>query len=130
MLRLFLPLLASLLVSLVPAQAFADPPARVARLAYLRGPVSFSPAGTDDWALASLNRPLVAGDRLWADAGGRDELQLGGAAMRMDGSTLLSILTLDDRVLQVQLSQGTLNVRVRPGPAAGAIEIDTPNLAL
>ena len=122
--------LASLLLSLACAQALADPPLRVARLAYVRGPVSFSPAGTDDWALASLNRPLVAGDRLWTEPSGRDELQLGGAALRMDGGTLLSILTLDDRVLQVQLSQGTLNVRVRPGPAAGAIEVDTPNLAL
>lgn len=108
----------------------ADPPVRVARLAYLHGPVSFSPAGTDDWALASLNRPLIAGDRVWTDAGGRDELQLGGVALRMDASTLLSILTLDDRALQVQLAQGSLNVRVRPGPAAGTVEVDTPNLAL
>jgi hypothetical protein len=122
--------LVSLLLSLACAQALADPPVRVARLGHVHGPVSFSPAGTDDWALASLNRPLVAGDRLWTDPGGRDELQLGGVALRMDGSTLLSILTLDDRVLQAQLSQGTLNVRVRPGPAAGTIEIDTPNLAL
>jgi hypothetical protein len=123
-------LLVSLLLSLACAQALADPPVRVARLGYVHGSVSFSPAGTDDWALASLNRPLIAGDRLWTEPAGRDELQLGGAAVRMDGSTLLSILTLDDRVLQVQLSQGTLNVHVRPGPAAGTIEIDTPNLAL
>jgi hypothetical protein len=122
--------LASLLLSLACAQALADPPLRVARLAYVRGPVSFSPAGTDDWALASLNRPLIAGDRLWTEPAGRDELQLSGAALRMDGGTLLSILTLDDRVMQVQLSQGTLNVRVRPGPAAGSVEVDTPNLAL
>ncbi|MGZ5199520.1 MAG: DUF6600 domain-containing protein [Telluria sp.] len=123
-------LLVSLFLSLACAQALADPPLRVARLAYVHGPVSFSPAGTDEWAVASLNRPLVAGDRVWTDPAGRDELQLGGAALRMDGNTLLSILTLDDRALQVQLSQGTLNVRVRPGPAAGTIEIDTPNLAL
>lgn len=123
-------LLVSLILSFACAHALADPPVRVARLAYLHGPISFSPAGTDDWALASLNRPLIAGDRLWTDRGGRDELQLGGAALRMDDNTLLSILTLDDRVLQVQLSQGSLIVRVRPGPAAGTVEVDTPNMAL
>jgi hypothetical protein len=112
------------------ASAAVDPPSRVARLAYVRGPVSFSPAGTDDWAAASLNRPIIAGDRLWSDGRGRDELQLGGAALRMDGDTLLTVLTLDDRSLQVQLAQGTLNVRVRPGAAAGTVEVDTPNLAL
>lgn len=117
-------------LALACAQALADPPVRVARLAYLRGAISFSPAGTDDWALASLNRPLIAGDRVWTEPGARDELQLGGVAVRMDGGTLLSILTLDDRALQVQLPQGTLNVRVRPGPAAGTVEVDTPNLAL
>jgi hypothetical protein len=120
----------SLFIALFCVTAMADPPVRVARLAYLHGPVSFSPAGTDDWALASLNRPLIAGDRVWTDAGGRDELQLGGLALRMDAATLLSILTLDDRALQVQLPQGTLNIRVRPGPAAGTVEVDTPNLAL
>ncbi|GAB3453195.1 hypothetical protein GCM10027321_02980 [Massilia terrae] len=123
-------ILVSLFLTLVCAQALADPPVRVARVAYTRGPVSFAPAGTDEWALASLNRPLVAGDRVWTEPGARDELQLGGVAVRMDGSTLLSILTLDDRALQVQLPQGTLNVRVRPGPAAGIVEVDTPNLAL
>lgn len=118
------------LLALACAQALADPPVRVARVAYTRGAVSFSPAGTDEWALASLNRPLVAGDRVWTEPAARDELQLGGVAVRMDGATLLSILTLDDRALQVQLPQGTLNVRVRPGPAAGTVEVDTPNLAL
>jgi hypothetical protein len=40
----------------------ADPPSRVARLAYLRGAVSFVPAGENDWVEAQLNRPLFSGD--------------------------------------------------------------------
>jgi len=51
--------------------AFADPPYRVARLGYISGSVSFSPAGEDEWVNASLNRPLVTGDRLWVVPGGR-----------------------------------------------------------
>jgi hypothetical protein len=125
-------LLSAALLGAVMANAAAayDPPSRVARLAYLHGAVSHAPAGVDDWAQASLNRPVVTGDRLWTEPGARDELQVGNAAIRMDGATLLSVLNLDDRAMQVQLSQGTVNIRVRPGRSAGVIEIDTPNLAL
>ena len=39
--------------------AHADPPARVARLAYASGAVSFSPGGESDWVRAAVNRPLT-----------------------------------------------------------------------
>ena len=91
--------------------AYADPPARVARVGYVNGPVSFSPAGEDDWVEATLNRPLVTGDRLWADAGGRVELQIGTTAIRLGMTTSITLLNLDDRVAQLQLAQGMLNVR-------------------
>jgi hypothetical protein len=109
--------------------AFADPPSRVARLGYVTGAVSFSPAGESDWVQATLNRPLTAGDRLWADARARAEVQVGGAMIRMSADTGMSILNLDDRIAQVQLSQGVLSVRVRRLDAAQVIEVDTPNLA-
>ncbi len=109
--------------------ANADPPARVARLGYVNGPVSFSPAGDDDWVQAGLNRPLVTGDRLWADAGARTELQMGSAAIRLSAMTSVTLLNLDDRIVQLQLAQGTLNVRVRRLDADQIVEIDTPNLA-
>jgi hypothetical protein len=112
------------------AAALADPPGRVARLAYAAGPVSFAPAGQDDWLQATLNRPLISGDRLWTDAGGRDEVQVGSANVRMDGGTLLSVVNVDDRSVQLQLNQGRLDVRVRDLPPDGVFEIDTPNLAL
>jgi hypothetical protein len=125
-------LFSAALVGAAAANAVAayDPPARVARLAYLRGAVSHAPAGVDDWAPASLNRPVVRGDRIWTEPGARDELQLGNAALRMDGATLVNVLNLDDQAMQVQLTQGTLNISVRPARSAGVIEVDTPNLAL
>lgn len=109
--------------------ANADPPARVARLGYASGAVSFLPAGDTDWDRASINRPLTNGDRLWTDAGARAEIQLGGAMIRMDAGTSLSILNLDDRIAQLQLTQGTLNVRVRRLEPGQVFEVDTPNLA-
>ena len=33
--------------------------------------------------------------------------------MRMSGSTSVTVLNIDDRITQLQLAQGTLNIRVR-----------------
>src|SRR5580692_10436305 len=89
-----------------------DPPSRVARLAYAQGSVSFQPAGTDDWVTAGLNRPVTTGDRMWSDNDGRSELQLDGSLIRLSSNTGFSFLNLSDRVTQIQLSSGTLLVRV------------------
>jgi hypothetical protein len=109
--------------------ACADPPSRIARLGYMSGPVSFSPAGQDDWDQATLNRPLTTGDRLWSDAGARAEIQVGGAMVRMQAHTGVSVLNLDDRIAQLQLTQGSLNVRVRRLEPNQVFEVATPNLA-
>jgi hypothetical protein len=119
----------ALALGLAAGAARADPPARVARLGMLSGPVSFSAAGETDWDQASLNRPLGPGDRLWADAGARAEVQVGGAMVRLDAATGMSVLNLDDQIAQLQLTQGTLNVRVRRLDDGQAFEVDTPNLA-
>jgi len=74
---------------------------------FTSGPVSFSPAGEDDWVQATINRPVTTGERLWPDAGARAEIQVGGAMIRMSAGTSLVVLNLDDRVAQLQLTQGT-----------------------
>ena len=111
------------------AQTPGDPPDRVAQLNYFDGPVSFAPAGFDQWAGAVLNRPLTQGDRLWNDAGARSELHIDSTAVRLDGATSLSFSTLDDQTVQLALTQGSLIARVRSLPPGQRFEIDTPNLA-
>ncbi len=118
--------------SIVPAIATADtddPPARVARLAYLEGAISFQPGGTEDWVAAPLNRPVTTGDKVWSDQASRAELQLDGSALRLSSNTSVSFLNLSDNVSQIQLSVGTLLVRVRRLEDNETYEIDTPNLA-
>jgi hypothetical protein len=127
--KLITSLLLGLLAFAFSGWARADPPGRVARLAYVSGSSSFSPGGEKDWVRAVVNRPLVSGDRLWVDAGARAELQLGAAAIRIAGGTSITLLNLDDRVAQVQLAQGTLNIRVRRLDSGQVFEVDTPNLA-
>jgi hypothetical protein len=106
-----------------------DPPSRVARLAYAQGSVSFQPAGTDDWVTAGVNRPATTGDKLWSDHDGRVELQLDGSMIRLSNDTGCSFLNLSNSVTQIQLSAGTLLVRVRRLDDNETYEIDTPNLA-
>jgi len=117
---------------LTPNRALADgddPPARVARLSYVDGQVSFSPAGTDDWVGAVLNRPITTGDKLWTDQSSRAELHVGSASIRLSEQTGFSFLNLDDRMMQIRLTEGTVSVRVRRLDQDTAIEVDTPNLA-
>jgi hypothetical protein len=121
---------------LLPKQATAqngddqdDPPTRVARLGYIEGSVSIQPAGEDEWVQAVPNRPLTTGDKIWADSGSRVELQLGSAVIRLSENTGASFLNLDDHTVQLQLSSGAVNVRVRRLDPDDYFEIDTPNLA-
>ncbi len=106
-----------------------DPPTRVARLGYIEGSVSFQPAGEDDWVGAVPNRPMTTGDKLWSDKDSRVELQLGSATIRLSENTGFSFLNLDDNTIQIQLTSGTINVRVRRLDQDDDFEIDTPNLA-
>src|SRR5271170_4047845 len=115
-----------------PAQAHVqvvDPPTRVARLNYVQGAVSFQPAGEQDWLEADVNRPLTTGDNLWADKDSRGEIHIGATSIRLSSETGISFLNLDDRTVQLQLAQGTIEVHVRRLEPGNAFEIDTPNLA-
>ncbi|MEP6484933.1 MAG: DUF6600 domain-containing protein [Rudaea sp.] len=107
----------------------ADPPTRVARLSFIKGAVSFVPAGENDWVEAQMNRPLITGDKLWTDTNSRAELEIGSAAIRMDQQSSFDFLNLDDNAAQVELTQGTLNLRVRRLYDGQTYEIDTPTLA-
>ncbi|HVZ23513.1 MAG TPA: DUF6600 domain-containing protein, partial [Vicinamibacterales bacterium] len=108
----------------------ADPPDRAARLSFVEGEVSLQPAGEEDWASAVLNRPLTTGDKLWTDKDARAEIQVGPAAVRLGSDTGFSFLNVDDDTIQMRVTAGIVNVRVRALDSNDHIEIDTPNLAL
>src|SRR5258708_39255062 len=95
------------------AAADDDPPGRVARLNYIQGSVSFQPGGETDWVQANPNRPLTTGDNLWADRICRGELHIGSSTIRIGSETGITFLKLDDRTVQIQLAQGSMNVYVR-----------------
>lgn len=111
------------------AAAQDDPPDRVARLNFIQGSVSYQVSGDQDWVQADPNRPLTTGDNLWADKDSRGEVHIGSTAIRLSSETGISFLTLDDRTVQLQLAQGTIEVHLRNQSPDDAFEVDTPNLA-
>jgi len=133
---IFQPLLGLMLLALtwsVPSRLWAqgdDPPARVARLSYVKGNVSLQVSGANDWAQATLNYPLTTGDRLYTDQGSRVELEVGSTAVRMSEATDLTVANLNDQLLQLGLGQGTVRVRVFELAPGESVEVDTPNGAL
>ncbi len=111
------------------AAAQDDPPDRVARLNFIQGSVSYQVSGDQNWVQADPNRPLTTGDNLWADKDSRGEVHIGSTAIRLSSETGISFLTLDDRTVQLQLAQGTIEVHLRNQSPDDAFEIDTPNVA-
>jgi len=107
-----------------------DPSGRVARVSLTQGTVSLEPAGTETWIADVLNRPLTTGDKLWADRESRAELHVGSTAVRLGSSTGMALLNLDDRNLQLQLTAGTLELRVRSLAPDETLEVATPTASV
>ena len=124
----------ALLAACVPAVSQDDssgnPPARIARLSVVKGNVSFLRAGLDQWAQATLNFPVTTGDRLYTDKDGRAELQAGFFALRMSGSSDVTVTNLNDETMQFGLEEGTLRISLYELPSGNAVEVDTPNGAI
>jgi hypothetical protein len=119
-----------LVVSGIAAAQDADPPSRVARIAYITGPVSFEPASVDQWADASLNYPMTTGDNLYADSGARAVLRIGQNAIRLDSGTNFQFVNLSDSVVQSSINAGSLSVHLRHLFDGESWEVDTPNGAV
>ncbi|HYA17969.1 MAG TPA: DUF6600 domain-containing protein [Bryobacteraceae bacterium] len=113
----------------MPPQA-GDPPARVARLDLIQGPVSFQPAGVDNWTAATPNYPLTTGDHLYADAGARAEMHIFRNAIRLNSQTNFGFLNVDDRTVQMTLTGGAVEARIRTLGPQDLYELDTPNGAI
>ncbi|HWC97148.1 MAG TPA: DUF6600 domain-containing protein [Candidatus Sulfopaludibacter sp.] len=126
----YLAAFAVVLAGAAMAQQAGDPPSRVARLNFLNGQVSFRPGSVEEWGPATINYPLTTGDHLWADAGAQTEFHVGSTAVRMNSGTALAILNLDDRITQLSLTEGGLNVHIRYLGENESFEVDTPNVSI
>jgi hypothetical protein len=113
-------------VALFATIVVADPPARVARINYLQGPVSLQRGDLGAWDQAVVNYPLVANDSLWTDDHARAELHVGSTAVRLSDQTSISFLNLNDQTVQIRLAKGTVEFHLNRLAPGESYEIDTP----
>ncbi len=114
------------ITGVVNAQNQADPPARVGRLAFAQGTVSFHDAQDANWTAASVNDALTTGDSLWTEPNARSEVSVSGTRVRLDQSTQLDMLQLDDSRTRMQLGQGRLDIKTFSMDTSQPYEIVTP----
>src|SRR5579863_1787423 len=102
----------------------------VARVSVINGNVSTQRGDAGEWAAATVNTPLQAGDSISTAQDSRTEVQLDYAdILRLAGSTDAKIADLDNSHIQVQVAQGLVDFTVLKG-ASAQVEIDTPNVAV
>ncbi|MBK7235322.1 MAG: hypothetical protein IPI02_06750 [Sterolibacteriaceae bacterium] len=118
-------LLAALFALALSAQAAADPPGRVGRIAWMSGTVQLRNSDTGEWNTAVLNWPLTNGDALSTGPGARLEIGIGSTIVRLDSSSELSIDQIDDQRVRLFLVSGSASVRLRSRESAREFELAT-----
>jgi hypothetical protein len=106
------------------------PAPNVARISLISGDVTTQRGDTGDWAVTTINAPLVIGDQVATGAKSRTEIQLDYAnLLRLAARSQVKIADLTRTRIQVQVSQGYASYTMLKGSEA-EVEIDTPNVAV
>jgi hypothetical protein len=114
------------------AQSYAAPDAGtgVARIGFVQGSVAVQRGDSDTSTQAVLNAPVLGADYVTTGAGSRAEIQLDDVtALRLGPNVQLRFTRLDPSQREVQLAEGTVDLRVLRANAAPA-QIDTPSVAV
>ncbi len=86
---------------------------RVARVSLIKGDVSLLRAGDRKWERATLNFPLVEGDRIATGEDARVELQIDARNfIRLGQYTTLDVVTLRDEGIALSIPEGTATLRL------------------
>lgn len=119
-------LAATTLVWSSTALAQSEPPARVGRLAFTSGSVSFHDSAETAWAPAVVNTPITTGDAIWTEPHARSEISLAGTRIRMEDTSELDMLALDDTRTRLRLSQGRIDIKTLSFDPSQPYQILTP----
>jgi len=102
----------------------------VARISLIHGDVSTQRGDSGDWSAATLNQPVMGGDKVSTADGARAELQLDFANLiRLGPNSKANIANFTKKDIQIQLSEGILNYSVSKDSEVEP-EIDTPNVSV
>src|SRR5262249_36820777 len=106
------------------------PAPAVAHISLIYGDVSTQRGDTKDWAVTSLNAPLMIGDRVATGEKSRTEIQLDYAnILRLSARSQAKIADLSHSRIQLQVGQGFASYTMFKGSEAD-VEIDSPNVAV
>jgi hypothetical protein len=112
-----------------PQQAPQNDPG-AARISFIHGDVSTQHNGSNEWAAATINTPVVNGDHISTGQNARAEIQLDHAnILRLSDQTTANVVSLSRTQMQLQIGQGLANYEVFKNNEAN-VEIDTPNVAI
>ena len=129
--KILLAVAAAVCVALLPvpsrAQDADDPPQQAGRLSIVNGTVSLQQAGTQDWGQAYLNYPVGPGDRIFTDADGRAEIQLGRTYVRVGPNTDVTFVDFGSDAVTFGVAQGALHIRTRGLWDGQSLYVQTPS---
>jgi hypothetical protein len=110
---------------LLPVYGYTQPLGSL-RFSLVEGDVQVMTEDAGEWVPASINMPLVDGDRIWVPEGGRAELHLrDGTFLRLDENSSLDILAVENDSFQFYLAEGRSYTNFR-GLKGSLFQIDTP----
>jgi hypothetical protein len=100
------------------------------RISFIHGDVSTQHSGSNEWAAATLNTPVVNGDHISTGPNAHAEIQLDHAnILRLSDQTTANVVSVSRTQMQLQIGQGLANYEVLRGNEAN-VEIDTPNVGI
>jgi hypothetical protein len=103
-----------------------DVPGRVGRIAHMEGTVSVYQDAETGWEKGYINSPFTSENSVWTDVESRAELRVAGTAIRLDQTTQIDVVRLDDNEFESFIPRGTVSVRVRHFEKGDSFQFDTP----
>ena len=113
-----------------PPQQQPQTPSAVGRLSVIHGQVSTMHGEGTTWSPATVNTPVVLGDKVTTGDRSRAEMQLDPAnVMRLDQHTEAQVADLQPNKINIQLASGLVDFSTFQGTQAD-VEVDTPNMGV
>jgi hypothetical protein len=111
-------------------EAAAQTDQGVARISLIHGDVSTQRGDSGDWSAATLNQPVMTGDKVSTGDNARAELQLDFAnIVRLGPNSRANVENLTKRNVQIQLAEGIADFSISKDSESEP-ELDTPNVSI
>ncbi|HET6205746.1 MAG TPA: DUF6600 domain-containing protein [Terracidiphilus sp.] len=120
---------AAICLAVLASAAFAqdDDPPQAGRLSIVNGTVSIQPVGAQQWGQAYRNYPVAPGDRIYTDADGRAEIEVGQTHVRVGPDSDVTFVDFTPQAITFGAAQGALHIRTRGLWEGQSLYVQTPS---